>query len=284
MVNGADSWHCALSLTFLSPLNAHTESSSGGVLMSAELTVMTSDWWIRIVSNNVFSCKGLDDPESLSYAIIYHEDTKTKGKHCFIFRTMRWYPSLNVLFHVDLCDFMRTSCLYCELHFHRGLHSSDRCRCVCSTRLYICCVIVSLTIVSCNRTDTHTVVSLRVPPPPRPPIPPGIAVGGMARCLGMQHAISLAQPLAVGLRAGTLPTGPPTIIVVVHSMDASRCVFPPVHWEPEVRLQLPPYVTQIRNTPSLCWDRWVFITIVLVELLIFVCSPDMSAQLFSNAQ
>ncbi|KAM7424526.1 hypothetical protein PAMA_000731 [Pampus argenteus] len=110
-------------------------------------------------------------------------------------------------------------------------------------------------------TDTHRYVSEGPFPFPLhlPPfIPPGIAVRGMALCLGMQHAISLAHPPAVGLRDGTVPTGaPPPIIVVVHSLDAWRWggAFPPVQWEPEVHLRWPPYVTQIHTIHPLCRDR-----------------------------
>lgn len=66
----------------------------------------------------------------------------------------------------------------------------------------------------------------------------------MALCLGMQHAISLAHPLVVELRDGTVPTGAPTIIVAVQSLHAQRGAFPPVQWEYEVPLQWPPYVTK----------------------------------------
>ncbi|KAM7405821.1 hypothetical protein PAMP_000241 [Pampus punctatissimus] len=91
-----------------------------------------------------------------------------------------------------------------------------------------------------------------------PLIPPGIAVRGMALCLGMQHAISLAHPPAVGLRDGTVPTGAPPIIVVAHSLDAWKGgAFPPVQWEPEVHLRWSPYVTQIHTIHSPCHDRYV---------------------------
>ncbi|KAG7483284.1 hypothetical protein JOB18_044306 [Solea senegalensis] len=49
------------------------------------------------------------------------------------------------------------------------------------------------------------------------PIPPGMAARDMALCLSVQHADSLAHPLPVELRDGTLPTGAPPINVVVHS-------------------------------------------------------------------
>lgn len=104
--------------------------------------------------------------------------------------------------------------------------------------------------------QTHIAASLRPLSlsPTLPLIPPGIAVRGMALCLGMQHAISLAHPLVVGLRDGIVPTGAPPIIVVVHSLDAWGAAFPPVQWKPEVHLRWPPYVTQIHTMHSLYND------------------------------
>lgn len=56
----------------------------------------------------------------------------------------------------------------------------------------------------------------------------------MALCLGMERTISLARRPVAGLRNGTVPTGAPPIIVVVHSYSAQGGAVPPVQWEPEV--------------------------------------------------
>lgn len=58
----------------------------------------------------------------------------------------------------------------CEHHFHRGLRSSDHCWFVCSSRPSVCCVIVSYTVLSCNRT-THTAASLGAQAHVQAPVP-----------------------------------------------------------------------------------------------------------------
>ncbi|XP_041844148.1 uncharacterized protein LOC121641869 [Melanotaenia boesemani] len=52
-------------------------------------------------------------------------------------------------------------------------------------------------------------------------LPPGKAVRCMALCPGMQHAISLAHPLVVGL-GERMPIGASPITVVVHTLDLRR--------------------------------------------------------------
>lgn len=110
--------------------------------------------------------------------------------------------------------------------------------------------------------QTHTAASLCDLPLPLP-IPPGIAVRGMAPCLGVQHAISLAHALVVGPRDGAVPTGVPPIIVAIHffgSRDTRRPAFPPVRWAPEVHLQWSPICRpDLSYSFTTLWIRWVFI-------------------------
>lgn len=150
--------------------------------------------------------------------------------------------------------FMGTSCLDCEHHFHRGLRSSDHCWFVCSSCPSVCCVIVSYTIVSCNRT-THTAAS----PGAQALFPAHVPTWHSCQGHGSVPWQAIYHLHGTSCECRTEGWN----CANWGSSNYCGCplfgcgggAFPPVQWEPEVHLQWTPYVTQIHNSYSLHCDR-----------------------------